>query len=68
MLQFYELLIFEIFSSISTKLFEKKLAVSHVYNEVTFDIFRFLRTVSKFVRELDLRVSHAVYTYNVIEG
>jgi len=25
------------------------LVVSHVYNEVTFDIFRFLRTISKFV-------------------
>jgi hypothetical protein len=37
------------FSSISTKLLEDRLALSHVYNKVTIDIFRSLRTISEFV-------------------
>ena len=51
MLQFYVLLMFEIFSSISTRLHENRLAVSRVYNEVNIDVFRFLKKISKFVCE-----------------
>ena len=49
MLQFHLLLMFEIFSPINARLFENRLMVSLVYNEVTSDIFQFLRKLSKFV-------------------
>jgi hypothetical protein len=57
-----------VFSAINRRLFEKRLIVSHVGNEVTSDVFQKNTLEVCFVNYLDLRVSPTVYTHNAIVG